>query len=255
MKRTIFLVFFMVLFLFSGCDYYSDAYISVMLPNPDITGVNGYDAGVSAKKNSARIFRLSYALDAITEGQIHITFPGSISDETGAEYPIDSFGGPTGTNAPSRKFKLILHIPEGTAPAAPPTLTIDVGTLPLNTSYWDDIEIDFSADGTVTRVPVESVIFLSNEPLVYDLFLKEKNDKGSLSDARDSDIWYHMPDTEYLGGEKVILQLKPSGEGGNRSVTVSSEVLEPILIQDTYVQYEFIMPYHGVTVMITDTPG
>ena len=44
----------MVLFLLSGCDYYSDAYISVTLPQPDGIGVKEYQAGVSAKKNAAR---------------------------------------------------------------------------------------------------------------------------------------------------------------------------------------------------------
>jgi len=254
-RRTIFLVFFMVLFLLSGCDYYSDAYISVMLPNPDVIGVNEYQASVSAKKNAVRIFQLSYELDAIMDGQIHIAFPEKITDETGTEYPIYSFGGPIGTNAPSQKFKLILHIQEGTVPETPVTLTIDVGALPLDTSCWDDIEIQFSADGTVTQVPLESVIFLSDEPLVYDLLLKEKNDKGSVSDARDSDIWYHLPDTEYLGGEKVIIQLKQPKEDSERILTVRSEVLEPVIINEAYVQYEFIMPYHGVTVMITDTPN
>ena len=251
-RRTILLTYFMVLFLLSGCDHYRDAYINVTLPNPNVIGVKQYEAGVSAKKNAARIFQLSYELDAIKNGQIHITFPKTITDEIGAEYLIDSFGGSTGTNAPSRKFKLILHIQEGSSPDTPVTLTIDVGLLPLNTSDWDDIEIHFSTDGTITQVPLESVIFLSDEPLVYDLLLKEKNDKGSISDARDSDIWYQLPDTEYLGGEKVIIQLKPPKEGIERILTVKSEALEPAVIHEAYIQYEFIMPYHGVTVMITD---
>ena len=254
-KCTIFLAFFLILILLPGCDYDSDAYISVTYPAPDSIGVNEYQAGVSAKKNSARIFQLSYELDAITDGQIKVTLPERIEDETGTKYPIDSFGGPTGTNAPSRKFKLILHIQEGSVPENPLTLTIDAGSLPLNTSDWDDIEVDFSADGTVMQIPLESVIFLSDEPLAYDLLLKEKNDKGSVSDARDSDIWYHLPNTEYLGGEMEIMQLKPPKDGSERRVTVRSEVLEPVLIQEAYVQYEFIMPYHGVTVMITDTPS
>lgn len=254
-KCAIFLVFFMVLSLLSGCDYYNDAYVSVRYPEPDIIGVNEYEAGLSAKKNSARIFLLSYELDAITDGQLKVTLPERIEDENGAEYLIDSFGGPIGTNAPSQKFKLILHIQEGSAPENPLTLTIDVGALPLNTSYWDDIEIKFSADGTVTQRPLESVIFLSDEPLAYDLFLKKKKDNGSVWDARDTDTCYNLPETEYLGGEKVIIQLKPPKEGSERRVTVSSEVLEPVLIQEAYVQYEFIMPYHGVTVLITDTPS
>lgn len=99
-KHTVFLVFLMVLFLLSGCDYYSDADISVTLPDPDPIGVNEYQAGVSAKKNTARIFRLSYELDAIADGEIKITLPEKVKDGSGTEYPIDSFGGPTGTNAP-----------------------------------------------------------------------------------------------------------------------------------------------------------
>ncbi len=254
-KVTVFLVFFMVLILLSGCDYYSDAHISVTLPEPDSMGVIEYQAGVSEKKNAVRIFLLRYELDPITDGQIQITLPKIIKDESGTEYPIASFGGATGTNAPARKFELIISIPEGVSPETPIALTIDVGALPLDASDWSDIEIHFSSDGTVTQVPLESVIFLSDEPLVYDLLLKRKNDKGSVSDARDTDIWYHLPDTEYLGGEKVIIQLKPPKEGIERRVTVRSEVLEPVQIQEEYVQYEFIMPYHGVTVLITDTPS
>lgn len=252
---TIFLVFFMVLMLLAGCDYYSDAYISVTHSEPDSMGVIEYQAGVSEKKNAARIFLLRYELDPITDGQIQITLPKIIKDESGTEYPIASFGGAIGTNAPVRKFELIISIPEGVSPETPITLTIDVGALPLNTSDWSDIAIHFPSDGTVTQVPLESVVFLSDEPLAYNLYLKEKNDKGSVSDARDTDIWYHLPDTEYLGGEKVIIQLKPPKEGSERRVTVSSEVLEPVLIQETYIQYEFIMPYHSVTVLITDTPS
>lgn len=253
-KCRYFFVLFMVLILLSGCDYYSDAYISVSCPEPDAIGVSEYQAGVSAKKSAARFFQLGYALDSITDGQINVTFPEVIKDEAGTAYPIDSFGGPTGTNAPSQKFKLILTIQEGSAPENPPTLTVDVGTLPLDTSDWDDIEIRFSADGTVMRVPLESVIFLSDEPLVYDLLLKKKNEKGSVSDARDTDMWYHLPDTEYPGGEKVTIQLKPPKDGVERRVTVRSQTLEPVSIQEAYIQYEFVMPYHGVTVLITETP-
>ena len=254
-KATVFLVFFMVLILLSGCDYYSDADISVTLPEPDSMGVIEYQAGVSEKKNAARIFLLRYELDPITDGQIQITLPKIIKDESGTEYPIASFGGAIGTNAPVRKFELIISIPEGVSPETPIALTIDVGALPLDASDWSDIEIHFSSDGTVTQVPLESVIFLSDEPLVYDLLLKKKKDNGSVWDARDTDIWYNLPDTEYLGGEKVIIQLKPPKEGSERRVTVRSEVLEPVLIQETYIQYEFIMPYHSVTVLITDTPS
>lgn len=254
-KATVFLVFFMVLILLSGCDHYSDADISVTLPEPDSMGVIEYQAGVSEKKNAARIFLLRYELDPITDGQIQITLPQMIKDGSGTEYPIASFGGAIGTNAPVRKFELVISIPEGVSPETPIALTIDVGALPLDASDWSDIEIHFSSDGTVTQVPLESVIFLSDEPLVYDLLLKKKKDNGSVWDARDTDIWYNLPDTEYLGGEKVIIQLKPPKEGSERRVTVSSEVLEPVLIQETYIQYEFIMPYHGVTVLITDTPS
>ena len=134
-----------------------------------------------------------------------------------------------------------------------------MGALPLDTSYWDDIEIEFSADGTLTQVPLESVIFLSDAPLVYDLLLKIKKDNGSVWDARDTDMWYHLPDTEYLGGEKVIIQLKPPKEGSERHVTVRSEVLEPVLIQEAYMQYEFIIsfflfPHRLQSMVATNTP-
>lgn len=69
MKRcAILLTYFMIIFLLSGCEHYRDAYINVTLPNPDVIGVKQYEAGVSAKKNAARIFQLSYELDAIKIG-------------------------------------------------------------------------------------------------------------------------------------------------------------------------------------------
>lgn len=254
-KYTAFLVFFLVLFLLSGCDYYSDAYIYVTLPEPDAIGINEYQAGVSAKKNAARIFRLCYTLDAVKDGQIFITLPETVVDENGTEYPIDSFGGAIGTNAPSQNFELVLYVQQSASPEIPVTLTIDAGALPLNTGYWDDVEIHFSADGTVTQVPLDAVIFLSDEPLVYDLLLKEEKENGSVWDARGSELWYDLPDTEYRGGDTVVLRLKPPKEGHERTVAVRAKVLEPTVTKEAYIQYEFIMPYHDVTVLVADMPG
>ena len=252
-KRAFLLILVTVLILLSGCDYYSDAYISVVNPGPDSIGVTGYRAGVSEEKHAARLFQLDYRLEGVTDGKIKVTLPEMIADESGAEYSVDSFGGPTGPSAPSQKFKLSVQVQNGTAPENPLTLTVDAGALPLVTSYWDDIEIVFSADGTVTQIPLESVAFLSDEPLVYELLLKIEKEDGSVWDARDSDMWYNLPAEQYRGGEKVIIQLRPSGNGSERQVKVRSEVLEPVSVNGEYIQYEFTMPYHGVTVMVTDT--
>ena len=190
MKRLLaFAVFLVMIFSFSGCDYYSDERISVILPAPDSLGLVAYQAGVSTRKNGARIDLLRYELDAVQEGKIHLILPETIRDASGKEIEIDSFGGPIGTNAPIQKFSLVIEI-QGSATAETVALTIDAGALPLDTSYWNDIELCFLADGTVMEIPLESVVFRSDEPLVYKLHLKEKGQNGAVSDATDSDKWY-----------------------------------------------------------------
>ena len=88
MKKSAFLlVLVTVLILLSGCDYYIDEHISITYDEPDIIGVNEYEAGVSTEKNAARIFRLGYEIDVITDGQIKVTLPEKIKDEIGTEYP------------------------------------------------------------------------------------------------------------------------------------------------------------------------
>jgi len=251
-KYVAFLVCLAVILVLSGCDYYSDADISVTLPEPDSNALVEYLAGVSTKKNAARIDLLRYELNEIPDGQINIVFPEKIMDDSGAEFSIDSFGGPIGTGAPLRKFELIIQVQEGTLPEKSILLTIDVGSLPLDTRNWNEIQVCFLADGTVAEVPMESVVFLSDEPLVYELYLKEEAPNGSLSDATDSDKWYELPKREYLGGEKVVIRVKHPEDGVERSLAVTHTPVELVEVRDEYMQYEFIMPYHSVRITIVD---
>ena len=165
MKRfVVFLFFFVLLFVLCSCDYHNDVMIDETLPQPDSTGLVAYQGGVSEKKNTARIDLLRYELDTVVDGQIKIVLPETLKDNAGKEIPIEVFGGPIGTNAPLRKFDLIIHIQEGTMPEEPVALTIDAGSLPLDTGDWNAVQVCFLTDGTVAEIPLESIVFLSDEP-------------------------------------------------------------------------------------------
>jgi hypothetical protein len=251
-KYCVLLVLLMLLGLFSGCDYYSDESISVTLPESDSNGLVEYMAGVSAEKNTARIDLLKYELDEIRDGQIHITLPETIENTSGSAFPIAAFGGPIGTSAPLQKFELMIQIQSGVTAEEAIALTIDAGSLPLDTRHWRDIQICFLAEGTVVEIPVESVIFLSDEPLIYKLHLKEEAPNGSISDAADSSKWYEIPNPECLAGEKVVIRIKHPEDGVDRSLAVTHEPVELVDVQDEYMQYEFTMPYHDVRLTIVD---
>lgn len=256
MKRfVIFLVLVVLPFVLCGCDYYNDAMLDETLPQPDSTGLVAYQGGVSEKKNTAKIDLLRYELDTVVDGQIKIVLPETLKDNAGKEIPIEVFGGPIGTNAPLRKFDLIIHIQEGTMPEEPVALTIDAGSLPLDTGDWNAVQVCFLTDGTVTEIPLESVTFLSDEPLVYKLYLKEESPNGSVSDATDSDKWYEVPNTKYIGGEKVVIRVKHPEDGVKRSLDITHEPVEIIEDRDEYVEYAFIMPYHDVRITIVDEKG
>lgn len=218
------------------------------MPKPDKDGLVEYQAGLSDKKNAARVELLRYEIDALKDGQIYIALPETLKDSAGTQYTIDSFGGPIGPNALLQPFGLVIQICEG-LPEEPISLTVDAGSLPLDTSYWEDVQVCFLADGTSVEIPLETVIFQSAVPLAYKLYLKEEGDDGSISDAADSDKWYETPKEEYAGGEKVTLKLKCSDGDSKRSLAVSHE---PVTVTDygDYLQYEFIMPYHSVRVTI-----
>ena len=151
-----------------------------------------------------------------------------------------------------QKFDLIINVQETANTDNPITLTIDAGSLPLNTSNWNDIQISYLADDTVTVIPLEEVVFIGDEPFVYSLYLKEKDKSGSTSDATDSDKWYEIPEAQCAGGEKVIVKVKHPGENTKRSLNMGNKPLEPVTVKSEYAQYEFIMPYHNVSLTIVD---
>ena len=253
MKRlVVFLFFFVLLFALCSCDYHNDAIIDETLPQPDATGLVAYMGGISAKKNTARIDLLRYELDAVVDGQIKIVLPETVKDSAGSEFPIAFFGGPIGTNAPLQKFDLIIHIREGAMPEEPIALTIDAGSLPLDTRDWNAVQVCFLTDGTVAEIPLEAIVFLSDEPLIYKLYLKEETQNGAVFDAADSDKWYEVPNTEFIGGEKVVIRVKHPEDGVQRSLAVTHEPVKIVEVRDEYVEYEFMMPYHDVRITIVD---
>ena len=89
-KYVISLMFLLILSVFSGCDYYDDVDINMKLTEPDLLGLVEYHAGVSTKENAARLNLLRYELGAIDDGQIKITFPEKIKDDSGKHtYDLD----------------------------------------------------------------------------------------------------------------------------------------------------------------------
>ena len=242
----------MILFAFFGCDYYDDEAVSITLDTPNSNGLIEYQAGISEKANAARINLLRYKLDSIQNGQIKIKLPEKIKNESGKEYPIDSFGGAMGTNAPLERFSLIVQVETSTTTESPIELTIDVGSLPLDTSAWNDIQICYLLGNTEITIPVEDIVFLSNEPLDYYLHLKERDVSGETSNAMYSDKWYEIPNTYQVGGEKVVVRVKHSNEELTRTLYLNNTPLEPVEICDEYIQFEFVMPYHDTSVTIVD---
>ncbi len=241
----------MLLLTFFGCDYYDET-VSITLDTPNSNGLIEYQAGISAKENAAKINLLRYKLASVQDGQIKIKLPEKIQNESGKEYPIDSFGGATGTNAPPERFSLIVQVEAGTMTEKAIVLTVDVGSLPLDTSAWNDIQICYLSDNTEITIPVEDVVFRSNEPLDYYLHLKERDVSGETSNAMYSDKWYEPPNTNQVGGEKVIVRVKHSNEELARTLYLNNTPLEPVEICDEYIQFEFLMPYHDTSITIVD---
>lgn len=120
------------------------------------------------------------------------------------------------------------------------------------TINWNDIQISDLADDTVASIPLEEVVFIGDEPFVYSLYLKEKDREGATLDATDADKWYEIPKTQCTGGEKVIVKVKHPGDNTKRSLHMGNKPLEPVTVKSAYVQYEFIMPYHNVSLTIID---
>ena len=252
-KIVVIFMLFAVLLAFFGCDYYKDEHIGITFSTPDSTGLVEYQAGISTDKNAARINLLRYQLNEIRDGQVKIKLPETLRSESGREYAIKQFGGSTGVNAPVERFNLIIHVEGGAVTETPITLTVDVGTLPLDTSHWNDVLICYSVDNTETRIPVEDVIFISDEPLVYRLSLSYKDPSGETSDATYSDEWYEKPDKYQTGGEKVTVKIKHPKGNIKRELYMHYTKLEPVAVYSEYIQYEFIMPYDDMRITITDT--
>ena len=244
----------MLLFTFFGCDYYDDETVSIAFESPDSDGLIEYQAGISAKENAARINLLRYKLASVQDGQIKIKLPEKIKNESEKEYPIDSFGGSTGVNAPLERFNLIIEMESDYIEHEPIALTVNVGSLPLDTSYWDNVRICFISTNAEITIPVEDVKFLSDEPLTYSLLIYEIRSDDLKYNAKFSDKWYEPPNDYQCGGEKVILKIKHPDKNSERKLCLHNTPLEPTFECDEYIQFEFEMPYHDISITITDTP-
>ena len=244
----------MLLLTLFGCDYYDDETVSITFDSPNLNGLIEYQAGISTKENAARINLLRYKLNCVQDGQIKIKLPEKIKNESGKEYPIDSFGGSTGVNAPLEHFRLIIEIESDCIENESIALTVDVGSLPLDTSYWNDVQICFISTNAEITIPVEDVKFLSDEPLTYFLYLYEIGSDDLKYNATFSDKLYERPNDYQCGGKKVILKIKHPDKNSERKLYLHNTLLEPIFECDEYIQFEFEMPYYDVSIYIKDTP-
>lgn len=254
MKRIAAVIITLAIMLtFVGCDdYYKDEDVHITHNAPDSMGIVEYKAGISTEKNAARLLELQYRLQEITDNHITIKLPETIKNSSGKKYKIDSFGGSTGVNAPTEYFGIIINIEEGAVDESV-KLTIGAGALPLDTMFWSDIQIRSMSGDTAKTIAVEDVEFVTDEPLSFYLNLKERDTNGETASAMYSDKWYKTPEWHQIGGEKVTLKVKrPEGEI-SRVLHLNNTPLEPAKIHEKYIQFEFVMPYHGVTIIIVDT--
>lgn len=253
MKAKVICVLFLIVTLtlvFSGCEYYDDELISVVYDAPNEDGIISYEAGISVKQNAARLNKLEYQIEKAENNQITIKFPETVKNDSGTEYKIQEFGGSTGTNAPLEHFLLIININEDLIENKPVSLTIDVGTLPLDVTHWMDIEIH--CKGSVLTIQVQDVKFISNQPLIYSLLAEEIDENDEKSYVMSSEKWYQIPNKNYQGGETVIIKLKHPKNGISRSLRLNNRELHPTATYDDYIEYEFVMPYHDSTLSLVD---
>ena len=52
----------------------------------------------------------------------------------------------------------------------------------------------------------------------------------------------------------MIIRIRHPEAGYTRRLVVTDASVELVEIQDAYLQYEFIMPYHSVRITIVDEP-
>ena len=175
-------------FVFSSCDYYDNESINVVYDAPNEDGIISYEAGISTKQNAARLNKLEYQIEKAENNQIIIKFPETVKNDSGTEYKIQEFGGSTGTNAPLQLFLLIININEDLIENKPISLTIDVGTLPLDVTCWTDVEI--YCKGSVSTIQVKNIKFISDQPLIYSLLSEEIDENGEKSYVMSSEKWY-----------------------------------------------------------------
>ncbi len=253
MKGKVIFILFLIAtfaFVFSGCDYYNDELISVVYDTPNEDGIISYEAGISAEQNAARLERLEYQIEKAENNQITIKLPETVKSDSGTEYKIKEFGGSTGFNAPLQYFLLIININEDLIENKAISLTIDVGALPLDVTYWTDVEI--CCKGSVSTVQVKDIKFISDQPLTYILTSEEIDENDETSYVLSSEKWYEIPNHKYQGGEKVIIKLKHPKNGISRSLRLNNKELQPTATYDDYIEYEFVMPYCDRSLSLVD---
>ena len=253
MKAKVIYILFLIVTLalvFSGCEYYDDELICVVYDAPNEDGIILYEAGISVKQNAARLNKLEYQIEKAENNQIIIKFPETVKNDSGTEYKIQEFGGGTGTNAPLQRFQLIININEDLIENKTISLTIDVGTLPLDVTYWTDVEI--YCKGSVSTIQVKDVKFISDQPLIYSLLSEEIDENGEKSYVKSSEKWYQIPNKNYRGGETIIIKLKHPENGIRRSLRFNNRELHPTATYDDYIEYEFVMPYRDSTLSLVD---
>lgn len=251
-------VILLTIFCLSGCMsscFYDDEDVVKKFEEPYENGLASYYAGLNYRKGSARLLGASYIVDATENGEIFIALPKIAESDSGEKYEIKQFGGPTGTHAPLEYFGLGIKVKNGSAPSEKINLTIDAGALPLDTSYWVDIEIIFEETGEQIKIPVREVKFLTNAPIEYHVYFEygyHENSNYSNEEFNMTDIYYNEPDNGYIGGTEITVQIKHPENSYQRKFIVDDEEVEPYVVYKEYILYKFTMPYKRTTFRVAD---
>ena len=248
-------IFFITLLFLSGCVQYDDEYVSETIDLLDENATIYYSAGINYKRKAARLASVEYSIEALSDSEIYIEIPQSVTSKSGNIYNIEGIGRTRQVHGPVDYFEISIKIKNGTKPLENLLLTVNVGDIPLDTFYWHEyVEVSFEETGEIVRIPQEEINFKLNKPAEYFLsFQYGHNRYESDDDFRKSKIFYEKIENGcFIGGEKVTIKLKHPDNRYERKVYIKNKLVEPQNTCDDYILYEFTMPYEKATLYIID---
>lgn len=245
--------------ILSGCMsscFYKDGEVIKKFDEPYENGLASYYAGLNNRKGTARLRGASYIVDSTSNGEIFIKLPQIVESDSGEKYEIKEFGGPTGTHAPLEYFEIGINVKNGSSPSEEISLTVDAGALPLDThNFADYVEVVFEETGEKIEIPLYKVKFLTNGPIEYYVCLddyRKFDSKWIDDDTEIESLFYNVPNSTYIGGNEIAVQVKHPNDGYERKLFVGPREIEPYAIHKDYIEYRFTMPYEDLILDIED---